>query len=925
MKTPSETEIEANLIIQLKALGYGYVQINNANDLRINLRKQLNQLNAIELEDTPLSDGEFKTILTHLGKGIKVFGKAERLRERMPLKRENARVIHIKFLNINQWCKNYFQVTNQVRQTGTRTNRYDVTLLINGLPLVQIELKKMGIELKEAFKQINRYRRDSFAGDDSLFQYVQLFIISNFVNTKYYANNDGRLNFKDSSFWSDKENNIASNLEKFTHEFLQPCHISKMICRYIVLTTKEELMVLRPYQYHAVEAIIDKVESNPNEGGYVWHTTGSGKTLTSFKAAQILRDMDKIEKVVFVVDRRDLDHQTMKEFNKFEAGSVDGTANTNKLVKQFFDVNTRMIVTTIQKLNNAIYRENYLVKMQPLHDKRIVFIFDECHRSQFGETHQRIKKFFTNGQMIGFTGTPIFTDNPILVKGDNLQLIKQTTEGLFGKALHKYIITNAIKDKNVLPFAMECRNVSEDVADDNSRRLEKIVDYIIEDYPKKTKDKTFNAMFCVSSIDILTKYYDIFKTKEHDLKIATIFSASANEEENDSDVIDDTPQAIPPNSKEKLSSYMQDYNKLFASNFDARDSKSFYAYYNNVAKRMKNKEIDLLLVVNMFLTGFDSAILNTLYVDKNLKYQGLLQAFSRTNRTYDERKSHGNIFCFRDLKQATDDAITVFANEDAIGDVLMEDYRHYVAEYNQAYDALKTLVPNIEDVDRLIKENDEVEFVKAFRELMRFHNILSGFADFETQHLRGDITEYDSYRTKYYDIHDKAKKEADNESELAQLDFELELLNRAEIDVDYIVGLVADINRDDTKIAQQKQKILNEMNSNHKLRKKQGLMDKFIDEYLTKNNTNQYAKDAFEVFLTREKTQELTNLCQQEKLDEDRVRKLIADYQYYREIPLDKDIAETFTEELKFLERRQKIKDTWQQIDSFIEKFEPIE
>ena len=922
MPPPTESEIEAKFIQKLQGLGYGKVAINNADDLRQNLRRQLDKLNAAELEDTPLTDNEFQYILTHLKKGIKVFEKAERLREWLPLKRANGKVIHIKFLNVQKWCKNYFQVAHQITQTGRLTNRYDVTLLINGLPLVQIELKRTGVELKEAFKQINRYRRDSFAGEDGLFQYVQLFVISNNINTKYYANNDGVINFKNTSFWADKENKLMTSLDSFVSEFLEPCHVSKMICRYTVLATTNQLMVLRPYQYYAVEAIINMVQTNPTKNGYVWHTTGSGKTLTSFKAAQILCEMEKIEKVVFVVDRRDLDYQTTIEFNKFSEGSVDSTTNTNKLVSQFFDVNTKLIVTTIQKLNNAIQRENYLVKMQPLQDKRMVFIFDECHRSQFGDTHTRIKEFFTNKQMIGFTGTPIFQDNHIKVKGKDMQVRFETTEGLFGAPLHKYVITDAIADDNVLPFSVEYAGMSEAneaVATDDKKRLETIADYIIEDYPRKTRNKNFNAILCVSSIKTLTRYYDIFKEKEHNLKIATIFSCSTNEEENDSDIIEDALQEIPVNSKEKLDSYIQDYNKLFKANFSARDSKSFYTYYTDIAKRVKSKEIDLLLVVNMFLTGFDSVTLNTLYVDKNLKYQGLLQAFSRTNRIYNETKSHGNIVCFRNLKQETDDAIILFANKQAIGEVLVQDYSHYVTEYNKAYDALKQLVPTIEDIDTT-QEDEQAEFVKAFRDLMRFHNILSGFADFEQTHLRGSIEEYEGYKTKYIDIYDKAKDDDNDESTLKQLDFELELLHSDEINVSYILKLVANNNNEDY---QGREKITNLISSNIQLRNKRELMEKFINGWKKPSqNAEEIIKEDFNKFLSVEKEREFLLLCETEKLDKTKIKKLIADYHYYSEKPLDTEIAESFMEELKFLERRQKTKITWKLIYDFIEKFE---
>jgi type I restriction enzyme R subunit len=491
------------------------------------------------------------------------------------------------------------------------------------------------------------------------------------------------MSFKQTFYWTDKENKRVDNLEKFTEVFLERCHLSKMVCKYIVLAEVPKiLMVLRPYQFHAVEAIIDRV-SNSNKNGYIWHTTGSGKTLTSFKTAQILMKLPKVHKVVFVVDRKDLDYQTTKEFNSFSDGSVDGTDNTKALVKQFSD-DTKLIVTTIQKLNTAISKKQYLSQMEELKDKHIVFIFDECHRSQFGETHLAITKFFTKNQMIGFTGTPIFAEN-----ASNNALGKRTTKELFDDALHKYVITDAINDDNVLKFSIEYvgrykekegsqtyKDIEVEAIDtkellESEKRIEEIVDYIIANHDRKTHSKDFTAMMCVSSVPMLIKYYELFKSKKHNLKIATIFSYSANEEDQDatgeinldeSDGAHVDEEHINKHSREKLDEFIEDYNGIFGCKYSTKDSQSFYNYYNDISKRVKQKEIDILLVVNMFLTGFDSKTLNTLYVDKNLKYHGLIQAFSRTNRILNEQKSQGNIICFRNLKKHTDDAIALFSN-----------------------------------------------------------------------------------------------------------------------------------------------------------------------------------------------------------------------------------------------------------------------
>jgi len=710
MTTQPEAILENNLIKQLNLLGYEKVKIKDEADLLANLKNQLEKHN-----NTSFSDKEFAKIINHLNKGG-VFDRAKILRDKMQLDRDNGDSSYIEFIQQEHWCQNQFQVTSQVTMVGDYKNRYDVTILINGFPLVQIELKKRGLELKEAFNQINRYQRHSFASSNGLFQYVQLFVISNGVNTKYYANNR-KQSFKQTFYWSDKENASITQLEAFTAAFLEPCHISKMITKYIVLSESDKiLMVLRPYQYYAVETLIDRVK-NSTKNGYIWHTTGSGKTLTSFKASQILTKLPQVHKIVFVVDRKDLDYQTTKEFNSFSKGSIDGTDNTKTLVNQFSD-DTKLIVTTIQKLNTAIQKTAYLSKMEKLKDERIVFIFDECHRSQFGETHNRIKAFFNNSQLFGFTGTPIFADNA--VKND---LGKRTTKELFDDCLHKYVITDAIRDENVLKFSIEYVGrfkekegeksaIDIEVEDidvkelmESPKRLEKITDYIIANHDRKTHAKEFTAMFCVSSVDVLIKYYELFQQKKkegkHNLKIATIFSYTANEEDKDANgyIPDELPMAAEPraeygenkHTRDKLDDFITDYNGMFNTKFSTKDSQSFYNYYNDIAKRVKNREVDILLVVNMFLTGFDSKPLNTLYVDKNLKYHGLIQAYSRTNRILNEQKSQGNILAFRNLKDATDKAITLFSNKEAIDVIVMQPYEDYVEKLNEAISNLKEI------------------------------------------------------------------------------------------------------------------------------------------------------------------------------------------------------------------------------------------
>ncbi len=932
MSKQPELILEEQLVAQLQRLGYELVSINDEKDLLGNLKRQIEKHNNISL-----SKNEFERILNILSKGS-VFEKAKTLREKQHIVRDNGDNLYFEFINSEHWCQNEFQVTNQVTIEGTYKNRYDVTLLINGLPLVQIELKRRGLELKEAFNQINRYQRHSFGANAALFQYVQIFIISNGVNTKYYANNRNQ-SFKETFYWTDKENKRLTNiLNGFTSDLLEPCHISKMICKYIVLSEAYKvLMVLRPYQYYAVEALIERVK-NSNKNGYIWHTTGSGKTLTSFKASQILMNLPQVKKVVFVVDRKDLDYQTTKEFNSFSEGSIDGTDNTKALVKQFSD-DTKLIVTTIQKLNTAISKGQYLERMQQLKNERIVFIFDECHRSQFGETHNRIKAFFNNIQLFGFTGTPIFADNA--VKND---LGKRTTTELFGECLHKYVITDAIKDDNVLKFSVEYvgryrqkdgseTNIDIEVEDidtkelmDSPLRLEKIADYIIHQHPKKTHNKTFTGMFCVSSVDSLTKYYDLLYKKKlegkHNLKIATIFSYAANEDDADATgvnfdlgldnydldmvaepkttygnnketISDNGTFTINKHSREKLDEYISHYNQMFGTKYSTKDSESFYNYYNDISKRVKEKQIDILLVVNMFLTGFDSKQLNTLYVDKNLKYHGLIQAYSRTNRILNEQKSQGNIVVFRNLKKATDDAITLFSNKDAIDVIIMKPYEDYVKKFNEGVKELMSIAPTVDSVNELADENAKFEFVKAFRELIRIKNIMAAFADFKWENLNIEEQTFEDYKSKYLDIHDDSLKKKDKVSILNDVDFELELIHRDEINVAYILQLLVKLkSKDHNDKKQYESEVFNLLGSELTLRSKRELIEKFIKENLPEIEDSVDIPDEFEKFWSKEQQKAFEDLVKDEKLQADKTEKLIESYLFAERQPLRDDVLD---------------------------------
>jgi type I restriction enzyme R subunit len=939
MTTQPELLLEDNLIKQLQMLGYELVPISDEKGLLANLKNQLEMHNGVLF-----STKEFDRVLNILSKGS-VFDKAKILREKQHIVRDNGESLYFEFISQENWCQNRFQVTHQITVEGSYKNRYDVTLLINGLPLVQIELKRRGIEMKEAFNQVNRYHRHSYGANSGLFQYVQIFVISNGVNTKYFANNKYQ-DFKQTFYWSDRENKLVTQLEDFAFSFLDTCHISKMICKYIVLNEAKKIpMVLRPYQYFAVEALIDRVK-NSTKNGYIWHTTGSGKTLTSFKASQILMGMPQVRKVVFVVDRKDLDYQTTKEFNSFSKGSIDGTDNTNALVRQFTD-DTKLIVTTIQKLNTAISKVHHSKKMELLKDERIVFIFDECHRSQFGETHARIKAYFSNIQMFGFTGTPIFAENSI-----KNELGKRTTKELFGDCLHKYVITDAIKDENVLKFAVEYvgrykRKESQTEVDievedidtkelmESPARLEKIVNFIVANHVRKTHNRDFTAMFCVNSVETLIAYYELFAASRlsgaHNLRVATIFSYAANEDDKDANgflpeevsVVEESRAlyGLHAHSRDKLESFIADYNAMYGCNYSTRDNDSFYNYYNDISKRVKAREIDILLVVNMFLTGFDSPTLNTLYVDKNLKYHGLIQAYSRTNRILNDQKSQGNIVVFRNLKKATDEAITLFSNKDAIDVILVEPYEDYVSKFDAAFAALLAIAPTVDSVNALVDENEELAFIKAFRELMRIKNVLATFADFDFTHLEMSEQSFEDYKSKYLDLYDKTRTVKEKVSILDDVDFELELIHRDEINVVYILGLLANLlNHPDAE--KRRKEIVDLVAGEAHLRSKRELIEKFIRENMPLIEDADAIPDEFERFWTAEQLSAFKKMCSEENLSDVRVEKVIADYLFSEREPLRDEVLELIEGEMPTVLQRKSVGERiLAKIRGFVETF----
>ncbi|OYU79900.1 MAG: deoxyribonuclease HsdR [Flavobacterium sp. BFFFF1] len=928
MTSQSEQILEQNLIAQLVANGYDKAYIRDEKDLLANLKAQLEKHN-----NKRFSDSDFQQILNHLTKTNNVFEKAKLLRDKFAFRNDSNEVVYVEFLNMEHWCQNQYQVTNQVTMEGSYKNRYDVTLLINGIPLVQVELKRRGLEMKEAYNQISRYSKHSFGASLGLFNFIQLFVISNGVNTKYFSNFTGQKpDFKQTFYWTDENNKRVSQLADFTNVFLEKCHLSKMITKYIVLhETDKALMVLRPYQYFAVEKIIERVKTT-NKNGYIWHTTGSGKTLTSFKASQILSKLPKVDKVVFCVDRRDLDYQTSKEFNEFSPGSVDGTHNTKSLVSQFADDNTRLIVTTIQKLYTAVTKEHHLKTMDQLKDKKIVFIFDECHRSQFGDTHKKIKAYFNNYQMFGFTGTPIFVDNAVSKAGK-----KHTTAALFDEKLHQYVITDAIKDENVLRFSVEyvgkyrekegSRNeidIEVEAIDtqelmESPQRLEKIADYIIQQHPVKTHRREFTAMFCVSSVDLLIKYYDIFRRwKEqgrHDLNIATIFSYGANEEEKDDlgaidfqdfDMVADPGEQpyVSYHTRDKLEAYIGEYNRDYQTNYTTKDSDSFYNYYKDVSDKVRKRKIDLLFVVNMFLTGFDSKSLNTLFVDKNLRYHGLIQAYSRTNRIYGQKKSQGNVVVFRNLKKATDDAIALFSNKEAKEIIIMKPYVNYVDDFNTAYEKLLAIAPTVDSVDDLLSEDQELEFIKAFRELLRLRNVIASYADFTFDDLDIEEQQFEDYKSKYLDLYDKVRTSKEKVSVLDEVDFELELIHRDDITVAYILNLLAKLKAMSLEEKERKQKeILDLVAGDVRLRSKRELIEKFIIENLPLI-VDDSIEEQFESFMNVERQKAFDQFVTQEHLDGEKLKALVENYLFSKRTPTSQEVIETLDSQPSVLHRK---------------------
>lgn len=921
MPVQSEAALENGLIDTLQKMNYEYVHIEEEKNLSANFKKQLEKHNKKKLEElgrTEFTESEFEKILIYLEGGTR-FEKAKKLRDLFPLELESGERLWVEFLNRTYWCQNEFQVSNQITVEGRKKCRYDVTILINGLPLVQIELKRRGVELKQAYNQIQRYHKTSFHG---LFDYIQLFVISNGVNTRYFANNPNS-GYKFTFNWTDAANVPFNDLEKFATVFFDKCTLGKIIGKYIVLHEGDKcLMVLRPYQFYAVEKILDRVE-NSNDNGYIWHTTGAGKTLTSFKAAQLVSELDDVDKVMFVVDRHDLDTQTQAEYEAFEPGAVDSTDNTDELVKRLHS-NSKIIITTIQKLNAAVSKQWYSSRIEEIRHSRIVMIFDECHRSHFGDCHKNIVKFFDNTQMFGFTGTPIFVENAV----DG-----HTTKEIFGNCLHKYLIKDAIADENVLGFLVEYYHGNEDVDNADQDRMTEIAKFILNNFNKSTFDGEFDALFAVQSVPMLIRYYKIFKSLNPKIRIGAVFTYAANSSQDDEQTGMNTGSFASESTGEadELQAIMDDYNNMYGTSFT---TENFRAYYDDINLRMKKnkadmKPLDLCLVVGMFLTGFDSKKLNTLYVDKNMEYHGLLQAFSRTNRVLNEKKRFGKVVCFRDLKSKVDEAIKLFSNGTPLEDIVRKPFDEVKRDYQELTKDFLEHYPEPHFVDYLQSENDKKQFILAFRDIIKKHAEIQIYNEFEKEANDLGMTEqqFMDFRSKYLDIYDsfaakpteqssgyKAQEDSgmaaepdpsENDAGLGDIDFCLELLHSDIINVAYILELIADLNPYSEDYTEKRRHIIDTMIKDAELRSKAKLIDGFIQKNVDDDRDNFMARkqkadgtsdleERLNNYIVTERNNAVNTLAKDEDLDASVLNHYLSEYDY-----LQKEQPEIIQEALK--------------------------
>ena len=925
----SEQELENEFIRMLTEQGYDYLEIHDSESLIKNLRTQLEIVNDYKFTDSEW-DRFFNDSIANNNDGI--VEKTRKIQEDniQVLKRDDGTSKNITLIDKKCIHNNRLQVINQyVENSGNYDNRYDVTILVNGLPLVHIELKRRGVALKEAFNQINRYQRDSFWAGSGLYEYIQIFVISNGTSTKYYSNTTRESHIKEqtstrnkskktsnsfefTSYWADSNNKVISDLVDFTRTFFAKHTILNILTKYCVFTSEDLLLVMRPYQIVATERILNRIQVATNykkmgtieAGGYIWHTTGSGKTLTSFKTAQLASKLEYIDKVLFVVDRKDLDYQTMKEYDRFQKGAANGNRSTKVLQKQLEDTTSKIIVTTIQKLSEFVKRN----KNHPVYQKHLVLIFDECHRSQFGDMHKMIVQNFKNYHLFGFTGTPIFAKNAGRTTNPNFC----TTEQAFGEKLHTYTIVDAINDGNVLPFRIDYINtikakegmtdkeveaINTEEALSSPERVSNVVSYIIEHFDQKTKRNSFydlkgqrvngfNSMFAVASIPMAKKYYLEFKKqleeKQKDLTIATIYSYAQNEEDTSDGILDDEgfePDLLDKSSREFLDFAIDEYNKKFKTNFSS-EGNGFQDYYKDLSDKVKHREIDLLIVVNMFLTGFDATTLNTLWVDKNLKQHGLIQAYSRTNRILNSVKTYGNIVCFRNLQEATNDAIALFGDKNATGIVLLKAYEDYYYGYED--DNGKRQIGYEERIAMLLQkyplgvqivgEKAEKDFIVSIGNILRLRNILSSFDKFAGNEILSE-RDFQDYTGMYVDLYQKYKQKDDGEKESIKDDivFEMELVKQVEVNIDYILMLVAKYHQSNCEDKEILGTIDKAIKSSLALRSKKELIDGFI----SKINADTNVMDDWGKFVKEQKEIDLKKIINDENLNEEETRKFL--------------------------------------------------
>lgn len=925
----SEQALENEFIRMLTEQGYDYLEIHDSESLIKNLRTQLEILNDYKFTDSEW-DRFFNDSIANNNDGI--VEKTRKIQEDniQVLKRDDGTSKNITLIDKKCIHNNRLQVINQyVENSGNYDNRYDVTILVNGLPLVHIELKRRGVALKEAFNQINRYQRDSFWAGSGLYEYIQIFVISNGTSTKYYSNTTRESHIKEqtstrnkskktsnsfefTSYWADSNNKVIPDLVDFTRTFFAKHTILNILTKYCVFTSEDLLLVMRPYQIVATERILNRIQVATNykkmgtieAGGYIWHTTGSGKTLTSFKTAQLASKLEYIDKVLFVVDRKDLDYQTMKEYDRFQKGAANGNRSTKVLQKQLEDTTSKIIVTTIQKLSEFVKRN----KNHPVYQKHLVLIFDECHRSQFGDMHKMIVQNFKNYHLFGFTGTPIFAKNA----GRTTNPDFCTTEQAFGEKLHTYTIVDAINDGNVLPFRIDYINtikakegmtdkeveaINTEEALSSPERVSNVVSYIIEHFDQKTKRNSFydlkgqrvngfNSMFAVASIPMAKKYYLEFKKqleeKQKDLTIATIYSYAQNEEDTSDGILDDEgfeTDLLDKSSREFLDFAIDEYNKKFKTNFSS-EGNGFQDYYKDLSDKVKHREIDLLIVVNMFLTGFDATTLNTLWVDKNLKQHGLIQAYSRTNRILNSVKTYGNIVCFRNLQEATNDAIALFGDKNATGIVLLKSYEDYYYGYED--DNGKKQIGYEERIAMLLQkyplgvqivgEKAEKDFIVSIGNILRLRNILSSFDKFAGNEILSE-RDFQDYTGMYVDLYQKYKQKDDGEKESIKDDivFEMELVKQVEVNIDYILMLVAKYHQSNCEDKEILGTIDKAIKSSLALRSKKELIDGFI----SKINADTNVMDDWGKFVKEQKEIDLKKIINDENLNEEETRKFL--------------------------------------------------